>query len=372
MRYGQPETYMVTATNNFLAFCETARVHPERVPTGDLLEYIRVHANGQAKTVMSMLNMLTEIAHGTSPYKVDPDLKQRKRRQAAELKEEARIVPVEDVLRRLNETMARKIRKAGGVHVLATHDLADCLATKLAGTAAFRATGMACMPVCHIRREPSTASLTECNVYFLRVYAAKGELLSESTAWDAWSPEVPVSQNPKSSDKVYLATRLSVLLTEWIRRITIGIGDRARTTKIHGIDVWCNCIFIPRSGGVRRDGTERWVYQPMMSMHRADVDSRAATVRKRVARVLEEAGLWDLGVRPSDLRKYYATIFYEAWVRPDESQWEDLRRRMRHSSVAVTRKHYIQRRLHESIRVRWETLGLEKLGKLTSEELLGL
>jgi hypothetical protein len=362
---------MVTITDTFLGWCSRIDTHPLDLGVGQILEFIRDGARGQAKQFNAMLNMLTEIAHGSSPYKGNTDLKSRKRRQVQALLQARRPIPIADANRRINLAIYKAVKAAGGHENLPTAKLADFMATKLAAVVGFRGTGQACFPWYNIRREPTSVSLPQCIRFYPKTHAAKGELLSEDTAHDAWSPEVEVSQNPHSTDQVYLQSRLSLLLHEWLRRIRSDIGASVQPTMLHGIEIWCNCIYIPRDGGKRKNGSERWNYNPVVSMNRVDVESRAATVRKRIERVLQEAGLWQEGVRPSDLRKYYATIFYEAWVKRDESKWDDLRRRMRHSSTKVTRKHYIQRELHPDIRLRWEALGEAGLLNLSSEELLG-
>ena len=164
---------------------------------------------------------------------------------------------------------------------------------------------------------------------------------------------------------------MSVLLTEWYRRLRAGIPELV-ITKLRGVPVWCNCLLIPRQGGKRGDGSERWRHVAMQPTDVESRRSRAATARKRIERVLTLAGAYQLGARPGDLRKYYATIFHEAWVRVGDSKWEGLRRRMRHSSVAVTKKYYVQRRLAEEIMSRWALAGGDVLADAPSEVLLGM
>lgn len=330
----------MSKTNAFLQWCKLKDYHPAAVPVEQLCHFISTVGNGQVKSYLAAIESLIRHAHNLQPYKGNLDLQTERHVHQKEQSANRKPIPATDWKSVLVGIQAA-ISEAGGIRKVPTGTLLDALATKLKMEAGFRHTGLARIPWYSPTRIPADAPLEQCTTIFVAAVNTKEVTLR----WrEGWCEEVRIDQDPDDECELYQATRVGALWGEWERRI-----QPIRPTgafQWYGRPVYSVSMWVERHG-VNRDGTDRW-----------NLDTRKLpsenTIAARIKRVISSTGQQKLGLHPYHLRHHFASIHKLAKIDHGVSDWEELRRQMRHKDAQTTKNYYLLTEVHGEVRARWD------------------
>ena len=336
-------------TDALLRWCEEIDVHPMDLPTGKLLSWIETNGNKQVKAYTTILRKVARYAFGRQHHTFeDLDIINARKLQKIEISKRRVPTPIVD-LRMLVKQAAADARSAGSIRMLSASILHENLAGLTKMVTGYRLTDMGNIPWHEIERVPGAAALVEAEKFRIDAYDTKEVLLAEKRGWcgGVW-----VFQNPDFDDDDYKIARLSMFITEWIRRIVEHLGKLPKPIKHYGRNVYCTKIWIPRSGGKdRKTGKERWV------LHALALPIPPDTISNRIQRFMQRAGARQLGIRPFHLRHYFATMLKHVYVEAKVMTMEEVRERMRHKKIETTKQYYFLEHLHVDARDRRRDYG---------------
>lgn len=361
--------------HQFLVYCREKNVHPLDVKP----EEIVTHINGRTSEInrFNGINHFMKHAFGADSFLVKNvpgnqvfiEFFARAKRGAKAKRPETKT---EDVKRVLDHIVDR-VAKCGSIAGIPLDEARAHTVFILRLAAALRSADVSAMVDVRPERYPPTAELDQCSKWRLQAYGTKEELLRAGSP-NYWATLPHIEENPASTDQRYQTLRPSKWFmdlagrTKFMQSLATSRAFENNLT-FQGRQVR-NRIWMQRTRKQRQQATVKMIYSEERDQQLSA--DRVSTIVKELLRTqMPEGKQLSQKFKPAHLRHAAASILYHGKMELAGTMTdEQVRKFMRHTSVYVTKQHYVPPEIPATIAQRWADAGPERYKQWCTTEWL--